>query len=150
VDPESNSGSLYPTYRLTKLGETADSFFHNYVYTYGHDKSIRAVLEGLVDGAAIEGLIFEYMAVSDPAIASQLKVIDKSPPFAIPPVVVHPALDLHIKEELRNVLLNMDEDEKGREILRKMNFDKFVILDDSAYDSIREMYHLVQSAIAGQ
>ena len=147
MDPLSNSGTLYPTYRLDQMGESPTSFFHNYVYTYGHDNSVKAVLNNTVDGAAVENLIFNYMAVQNPAVASQIKVIEISPPFGSPPVVVHPDLDSETKEKLRNILLDMDEDDRGSEILNRMNIDGFVHVSDSAYDSIREMYYQVKGAI---
>ena len=147
MDPQSNSGTLYPTYRLDQTGESPTSFFHNYVYTYGHDNSVKAVLNNTVDGAAVEDLIFNYMAVQNPAVASQIKVIEISPPFGSPPVVVHPDLDSETKEKLRNILLDMDEDDRGREILSRMNIDGFVHVSDSTYDSIREMYYQVKGAI---
>jgi phosphonate transport system substrate-binding protein len=144
MDPESNTGTLYPTYKLALMGESPTSFFYNYVYTYSHDNSVRAVLSRAVDGAAVDSLVLDYMAAGDPTIASQIRVIEKSPPFGIPPVVVHPALDPFLKEQLRGILLNLDGDARGREILRRMNIDRFVPQSDSAYDSIREMYSMVQ------
>lgn len=33
----------------------------------------------------------------------------------------------------------MHEDEKGRVILDKIKIDRFILIDDSAYDSVREM-----------
>jgi phosphonate transport system substrate-binding protein len=147
MDPQSNSGTLYPTYRLEQMGESPISFFHNYVYTYGHDNSVKAVLNNTVDGAAVENLIFNYMAAQDPEVASQIKVIEVSPPFGSPPVVVHPDLDSETKEKLRNILLDMNKDDQGKEILSKMNIDGFVFVSDSTYDSIREMYYLVNNAI---
>lgn len=147
MDPESNSGTLYPTYRLAQIGESPLSFFQNYIYTYGHDNSIKAVLNNTVDGAAVENLIFNYMAEQDPAVASQVKVIEVSPPFGSPPVVVHPELNSEIKEELRSILMNMNKDDRGRGILGRMNIDGFRLVSDGAYDSIREMYHVVRGAI---
>jgi phosphonate transport system substrate-binding protein len=35
--------------------------------------------------------------------------------------------------------LSVHEDEKGKQILKGMMIDKFVVIDDSAYNSIREM-----------
>jgi phosphonate transport system substrate-binding protein len=150
MDPESSTGFLYPNYRLAQMGESPSSFFHSYFYTYGHDNSVKAVLDKTVVGAAVENLIFDYMAARDPAVASQIKVIEKSPPLGIPPVVVHPALDPGVKEELRNIFLNMDKDDRGKDILGKMNIDRFVLLSDKAYDSIREMYYQVQRITAGK
>lgn len=145
TDPDSNTGTLYPTYRLAQMGESPGSFFRNNVYTYGHDSSIKAVLEKTVDGAAVDSLVFNNVASRDPVVASQVKVIESSPPFASPPIVVHPALAPAQKEQLRGILMNMDKDTEGREILRKMKIDRFVLPNDSAYDSIRDMYRKVQS-----
>ena len=104
-------------------------------------------MNNTVDGAAVENLIFNYMATQDFGVASQIKVIEVSPPFGSPPVVVHPDLDFETKEKLRNILLDMDDDDRGREILNRMNIDGFTVVSDSAYDSIREMYYLVKDAI---
>jgi len=144
MDPDSNTGSLYPTYRLAQIGESPDSFFSNYVYTYSHDNSVKAVAGQAVDGAAVDSLVFDHMVATNPALASQVKIIEKSPPFGIPPVVVHPALDSETKEHLRDILLNMHLDEKGRQALQRLHIEKFVPQDDRAYDSIREMYRSVQ------
>lgn len=139
ADPMSNSGKLVPTYMLAKIGETPESYFQKYVYTYAHDKSIKAVADGIVDGAAVASLIWEYLNRTNPTFTSKTKVIEKSPPYGIPPVVVHPNLDSKLKERIRQIFLNAHKDEKGRNILRRMLIDKFVLIDDSTYDSIREM-----------
>ena len=44
-----------------------------------------------------------------------------------------------LKEKLRAAFLNAHTDPKGQEILRKMRIDRFVVIADSAYDSVREM-----------
>ena len=50
-DPLSNSGRLVPVYQLALMGETPESFFGRYIFTYAHDNSIKAVAENLVDAA---------------------------------------------------------------------------------------------------
>ncbi len=139
TDPMSNSGKLVPTYMLARMNETPDSFFERYDYTYAHDKSIQAVAEGIVDGAAVDSLIWEYANSTNPVLTSRTKIIQRSPPHGIPPVVVRTGLDQSTKENLKQVFLNIHKDEKGMEILKGMKIDKFVPVDDSAYDSIREM-----------
>lgn len=139
TDPLSNSGKLAPTYMLARAGQSPKSFFSRVVYTRSHDKSIKAVAEKLVDGAAVDSLIWEYDNLKSPAFTKKTKIIEKSPPYGIPPVVVRPGMDSQLKERLRAVFLNAHKDAKGREILRQMMIDKFVLLDDRAYDSIREM-----------
>lgn len=144
VDPQSNSGYLVPAYMLARLGESADSFFKKYIFTHSHDNSIHAVVEGVVDGAAVDHLIYEYEKVAEPEYPAQTRIIAKSQPFGIPPMVVHPALDPQSKQKLRRIFLNMHKDERGLRILQKMKIDKFVIAKDSWYDPNREMRRWLQ------
>ena len=146
TDPLSNSGKLAPTYMLAKMGETPDTFFKKYLFTMKHDKSIKAVAQGIVDGAAVDSLIWEYENRKNPEFTSQTRIIEKSPPYGIPPVVVRQDLDPALKKRVRQVFLEAHEDAKGREILKGMMIDRFERIPDSAYDSIREM----QTWIAAQ
>ncbi len=144
VDPLSNSGKLVPSYMLAKMNETPESFFKNSFYTHAHDKSIKAVAAGAVDGAAVDSLIWEYEDRTNPEFTSKTKIIEKSPPHGITPVVVRHGIDLALKEKLRQIFLNAHNDVKGREILKGMMIEKFVPIDDKAYDSIREMKQWVE------
>ncbi len=139
ADPESNTGKIVPMYMLALMQETPASFFGNYVYTYGHDKSIKAVALQLVDGAAVDSLIWEYANKTNPEYTAKTKIIRKSMPCGIPPVVVRPGLAAATKQQLQEILLHMHEDQKGREILQGMMLDGFVAGDDKNYDSIRTM-----------
>jgi phosphonate transport system substrate-binding protein len=139
TDPLSNSGTLVPTYMLARMHETPESFFSKTIFTQSHDNSIRAVAQGVVDGAAVDSLIWEYLNRTDPLYTSETKVIKKSPPYGIPPVVVRRDLKPELKRKLRQIFLATDQDTQGREILKGMMIDKFVPIADSAYDSIREM-----------
>jgi len=44
-----------------------------------------------------------------------------------------------VKEKLRSAFLNMHNDPKGSAILKKVLIDRFTVIEDDAYDSIREM-----------
>ena len=150
-DPLSNSGKLYPTYRLHLLHETPESFFgidekgkNNSFYTYSHDNSIIAVAEQIADGSAVDSLVYEDMKEKRSDIIAKTRIIEISPPFGIPPVVVSKDIDPFLEERLRSIFLNMDKDEEGKKILYMLKIDRFVNLDDSAYDSIREMRKQIQ------
>lgn len=139
TDPKSNTGKLVPSYMLARLHETPKSFFKKVIYTYGHDKSIKAVAEGLVDGASVDSLIWNIYLLNHPEIATKVKIIARSPAYGIPPLVATPGLDPSLKKTIREALLAMHADPAGKKILANMNIDRFVLQPDSAYDSIREM-----------
>lgn len=139
TDPLSNSGKLVPEYTLARMGTTPERFFSKISYSGSHDKSIKAVSEGLVDGAAVDSLIWEYKNQKFPEQTAKTRIIFKSKPYAPPPFVVRPGLDGAIKEKLRQVMLNAHNSPEGKAILSKMMIDRFVPLKDSAYDSVRQI-----------
>lgn len=139
TDPQSNSGRLVPTAMLTRLGQTPEKFFSSTTYTYGHDRSIHAVADNIVDGAAVDSLIWEYLAATQPALTAKTRIIERSEPFGIPPVVTSPHLPPELRKALQQALLTIHEDPHGIKILKGMNIDRFVLIDDSAYDGIRQL-----------
>jgi phosphonate transport system substrate-binding protein len=139
TDPLSNTGALVPTYMLAKMGETPTSFFESLIYTGTHDMAIKSVAEKLIDGAAIDSLIYEYMNKTHPEITARTKIIQTSPPYGIPPVVVRAGLDPAFKQRLRKAFLTAHTDPRGAAILKGMMIDRFVPISDRAYDSVREM-----------
>ncbi|MFN3928072.1 MAG: phosphate/phosphite/phosphonate ABC transporter substrate-binding protein [Thermoflexus sp.] len=139
TDPLSNSGRLYVQYRLAQMGETPEGFFRDTFFTYSHDNSIRAVAQGLADGASVDSLVYESLSRSEPALIAKIRVIERSPPFWIPPVVVHPELAPGLKEALRQAFLEMHGDPRGQKALAVLGVERFVPPDPAAYEDIRRM-----------
>lgn len=143
TDPMSNTGRTYPTYLVRQLGQTPETFFARTFFTYSHDDAIRAVADGLADGAAVDSLVYDFAVVRDPALGRRTRVIHRSEPFGIPPVVVGPQVRPQLKAELQDVLLRMAEVEAGRRSLAAAGIERFVRIDDSAYDSARALLQAV-------
>lgn len=143
TDPMSNTGKLAPTYMLARLQETPESFFSGVIFTNSHDRSIEMVAGSLVDGASVNSLIWEYLNSKNLWLTSRTRIIKKSEPYGIPPVVVPKGLDPGLKEKLRAVFLNLHKEEAGRRILARLKIERFVAIEDSRYDSIRKMQRLV-------
>ncbi len=143
TDPKSNSGSLYPSYLLAKKGERIEDFFGKYLYSYSHDKSVELVAKKEVDGAAVESLIYYYMQKNQSPYVKQVRIIEQSPDFGVPPMVATPATPIFIKERIKEILLRMHQDPEGKQILDSMLIEKFVGADDTNYDSVREMQSFV-------
>lgn len=139
TDPMSNTGRNYPTYLVQQLGETPETFFGRTFYTYSHDDAIRAVANGVADGAAVDSLVYLYAVQREPTLAEQTRVIHQSPPFGIPPVVVDPNMRPQLQAELETILLHMADDPAGQAALASAGIDRFVTIDDTAYDSARQL-----------
>lgn len=139
TDPNSNTGTLVPTYTLSTQGERPESFFKSITYTYSHDNSIKAVSRGVVDGASVDGLIWDFYQDKKPEFVNNTKIIYKSPLYGIPPVVVHPKTSSDVKQAVKNIFLQMNADPEGKKILDELKIEKFIIPDDASYDSVRTM-----------
>jgi len=139
TDPDSNTGKLVPTYWLSRMGERPETFFSKTIYTYSHDNAILAVAKGLVDGAAVDSLIWEYYHRKNPVFTSAIRIIRKSEPYGIPPLVASKALSYELKARIRQELFDMHQDPKGRKIISELMIDRFVNPRDEWYDSIRKI-----------
>jgi phosphonate transport system substrate-binding protein len=139
TDHLSFTGRIYALKRLADLGETPDSFFEDITYTMSHDISIQMVSRNLVDAAAISGLIFDYLEIFQPEKVRNIRVIEKSENFGMPPVVSSLLMDQELKLKIQQLFIDMHNDERGKETLSKLLIDRFEIVDDSLYNSVRKI-----------
>jgi len=148
TDPMSNSGRNYPTSLVLSLDQTPEQFFRRTFFTYSHDNAIRAVANGVADGAAVDSLVYDFILRREPDLGQKTKVIHISPPFGMPPVVVGPHVRPQSKAELEAALMSMYEDSAGRIALATAGIDRFVFLDDSAFDAVRELEVQIEAQLS--
>ncbi len=139
TDPLSNTGRIVPVYTLSQMGETPEKFFKSTIFTYSHDKSIRAVAEGLIDSAAVDSLVYDFIISREPSLTARTKVVWKSQPFGINPIVVNPNLSPGLHRQLESIFLGMNNHPGGAKILKNLGIDDFSRPDLAAYDTIEEM-----------
>ena len=149
----SNSGYNLPRSRLVALGLT-DGFFGKVLRSGSHEESIRMVADGRADASFVDSLVLEYdltygltygSAHGDDA-ARRVRVIESVGPSGIPPVVMRTAVPAATRQELQRLLVTMHEDAEGRRILDAALVERFVIVDDSHYDDIRDHRRAAEAA----
>ena len=143
TDPISLSGRVYPTYLVHQLGFAPEEFFSRTFFTYSHDEAVRAVANGLADGAAVDSLVYEFAIARDPSLAEKVRVIHRSPNFGIPPVVISPFTRPQVKADLQSLFLEMSNDPNARDALTSIGVERFVIIEDGAYDGVRELLDII-------
>jgi len=97
------------------------------------------VAQSLVDGAAVNGQVWEYYHHRDPVFTANTRIIRKSEPFGNPPVVSSSRLPSQTKERMRDLLFNMHQDPQGKKILEKLMIDRFIPPIEGCYDPILAM-----------
>lgn len=147
TDPDSNTGRLVPEAWLAALGRRPETFFAQTIFTYSHDNSIEAVARGLVDGATVDGLVWDFLARRRPELTGLARIIRVSEPFGIPPVVASRVLSDEQKAAVKTALLVMAGDPQGRRILDALMIDGFVEARSEWYDSIRRLREGLDAAM---
>lgn len=135
TDPLSLTGRIYPTAIVNAEKYSTANFFKKTFYTASHDKSIAAVANGIADAAAVDSLIYKALMKVPQSVAHEVKVIETSDYFGMPPIVVSPAMSKEEKLALLKVLLGMESDPSGRRVLQALDYSGFMISDPAMYHS---------------
>ncbi len=137
-DPLCVTGKLFIDGKLKEMGTNSEAFFGQVLYSSSHDISIQLVSRNLVDGASVNGLIFDYLAQFQPEAVQNIRLIEKSNYFGIPPIVNSLGLSRTLRAEIQELFLDMHLHEQGREIMKHLQVDRFILTGDTLYDGIRE------------
>jgi len=138
-DPDSNSGFLYPQYRFKSLDIDPDSFFQRTFFSWSHRNTIDAVANGLADAGAVDSYILEQYGIHHPEVTENIKIIEKSPPFGFPPLVIRNNLDNTLKQQLSGVFIHMKKNKVGLELLQRLGLDGFDTGSEALFSGIEKM-----------
>lgn len=145
-DPDSNSGYLYPQVWLINEGVQPRHFFAKSFFTWSHRGVVKAVAEGVANGGAVDGYVWETMALNEPELTQRTRVVSKSPYFGFPPLVVKQNLNPLRTKRLRHAFLGMAEDKEGSKLLDKLNLDGFVRGNVTLFNDIAESVRILEES----
>ncbi|GEM89814.1 PhnD/SsuA/transferrin family substrate-binding protein [Oceanithermus desulfurans] len=128
VDPLSNTGFAWPQRYFRNRGVDARTFFSQTVFTYSHDRSIRALLDGFVDAAAVDGIVYFGLLKDDPGLERELRVLWESPEDPPPPLVVRSGLPQAQVNDLLAALTSLD-----KSLLSPLHIARFTPTDSAPY-----------------
>ena len=144
-DPDSNSGYLFPQVDLIKKGLLPKYFFSKTFFTWSHRNVVRSVADGLAQGGAVDGYIWDTLSITNPELTDRTRIVAKSDYFGFPPLVTRNDIKPNLETEMRKALFNMSDVPAGQRLLRKLNLDRFATADNQLYDSILEMANLLDA-----
>ncbi|MFH2008770.1 MAG: PhnD/SsuA/transferrin family substrate-binding protein [bacterium] len=145
ADVLSSTGWLYPIHWLLQRGEDHRHFFSEHLIAGSHDAALEALTNGTADGASVDSFVYHQMLTKKPSTAQRVRVISKSPPLGMPPIVVHPRLDPALKARITSALLTAHQHPAGRKALWRLGYDRFVRPIPGRYDSVRQMARAVEN-----
>jgi phosphonate transport system substrate-binding protein len=141
----SHSGYLITLHRLATAGEDS-GFFREWVDAGFHGRAIEMVAAGEVDGAAIDSQVLAVALDREPGLAHQVRVVESLGPSTIPPLVAAERLPDSTHQAVRDAVVRLGSETGEREVMAAMHVERFVPIDDTAYDDIRAMLARVEMA----
>lgn len=136
-EPNSFSGYLAVLAQLAKEDEDT-TFFGSKSETGSHLDSLRWVLTGQAEVAAIDSVALEFELSSRPKLGQQLRIVRSLGPYPIPPLAVRRDLEGEAKRALRRALLELHREERGRALLETSPFLGFTSVGEGYYEPVRE------------
>ena len=137
-EPRSHSGFNVVRAYLAEIGEL-EGFFGSVIESGAHTNSIELILSGAIDGAAIDSTVLEWLSSQRADLADQLRVIDTIGPSPIPPWVISKRLPERLRSRVRQLLLHLHLQPRGRDALAGAQLATFTSARNRDYDPIRRM-----------
>jgi phosphonate transport system substrate-binding protein len=131
-DECSLSGYFAALQELAELGRS-ETYFGRSVCTGSHDASIESILNGAIDGAAIDSTVLARAKRERPELERRLRVLDSWGPFPIQPVVVRSALGGAWLARIADALLDLHSVHRSGKRLSELGLERCVPIDDAAY-----------------
>lgn len=148
ADPDSNSGFLYPQYQLIADGSQPQSHFRRTFFTYGHRSVVAAVAARIAHGGAVDGYIWEALAMTHPELVRETRIVQRSPEFGFPPLVAAPGVGRDALDTMRSVIHGMHRTIDGAALLARLHLDRFDEGSPQLFDGIERMALAVRTGRA--
>lgn len=135
-DECSLSGYFATLQKLHEIGCQGE-FFGRRVRTGSHLASLELLLDGTIEGAAIDSTVLAHAYRLRPELARRLRIVDGWGPFPIQPIVARRALGPERIARIASALIALSSAPSAMAPLGRIGFAGCVPIDDAAYERER-------------
>jgi phosphonate transport system substrate-binding protein len=140
VEKATTAGYVFPLAYLRSYGVTdIEAFFAEHYYAGSHDAAVNAVLDEKVDIGCSKNTIFNLMAEKNNRVSSEIEILAQSPDVPSNGFAVRKGLAPETIRQLKEVLLGMHEDPKGKETLNVFGAAKFIETSAADYGPVFDL-----------
>ena len=140
VDKAATAGYISPLAYLKENGiADINEFFKEYYFAGSYDIIADDVLNRRVDIGAIKNTVYDRMSNENPRIKEELIILAESKRVSSNGFFVNNNLDIILKNKLKEILLNMDKDREGINVLEKIGARKFIETSYSDYKVVLDI-----------
>jgi phosphonate transport system substrate-binding protein len=137
VDKATTAGYLLPLDYFQQNNITDyKTYFGETYFTGTHDDAIYDVLDGKADIGAAKNTIYERLEEADPRVKEKLLILKESPDVPENALGLRKNIDKAVKKKLKEVLLTMDSDPAGKDVLKQFGARRFIETTDDDYQPV--------------
>jgi phosphonate transport system substrate-binding protein len=130
-------------YHLARLNQQR-GYFGRALASGAHAQSLRWVIDGVVDCAAIDSTVLEQELINYPELAGKTRVVEVLGPWPMPPWVVSSTVPAEIRQWLRQALTTLHQSAAGSALVAATPVCRFAAVTEADYDPIRTMLQLAE------
>lgn len=140
VEKATTAGYLFPLSFLHEQKVTdIEEYFSDYFFGGSHDASLHAVLNHEADIGASKNTVFDWVRKADPRIDQEIVILAKSTKVPSNGLCVRKGIEEKLRNKLEQILLNLDRNPEGREVLKTLKALKFIDTSVADYRPVFEM-----------
>ncbi|MBI3774062.1 MAG: phosphate/phosphite/phosphonate ABC transporter substrate-binding protein [Gammaproteobacteria bacterium] len=106
------------------------------VYIGSHEGVYNDVARGL---HAAGGGVAKTLAQTDTVERNELRVLWSSDSYTPHPFAAHPRVERAVVEQIAKILFDLDQDERGKKILKELRFRGFAAAQDVEYEKLKTL-----------
>ncbi len=140
VDKATVTGYLYAFAFLRERGvQDLKTYFSDISFSGSHGSTIYAVLDGRADIGTAKSKIFLQLIKKEHSIKEELTILAKSREFPDTTLFLRKDFPPAKRQQVQDILLGMDKDAEGREVLKKLESMMFVEAKKSDFQPFFEI-----------
>lgn len=137
VDKATSAGYVFPVAYFKEHGvKDIKTYFREYYFAGSHDAAVYAVLDKKFDIGCAKHSMFDRVARSDPRVTKELSILAQSAEFPSNGLAVRKDIGAAVKRQLKDVLLGMDKDPEGKEVLKRFEAIRFLPTTKEDYNTV--------------
>jgi len=137
VDKATTAGYLLPLEYFHENGIADCRKYLKEVYFAGtHEDAILDVLNRKADIGAAKNTVFEKMAANDNNVKNALAILAVSPEVPENAFALRGDIEVELKKKIKDVLLAMNQDPEGKEVLKQFGAARFIETTNRDYEPV--------------
>ncbi len=137
VDKATTAGYVFPLAYLRDNGvKNIGTYFKEHYFTGSHDAAIYAVLNKEAAIGCAKNTIFDLLARDNPRVKEDLVILATSLDVPSNGLGLRNDIPVAVKEQLKRVLLEMDKDIEGKEVLVNFGIKSFIETKEEDYSTV--------------